>query len=129
MDWFRRFMYGRYGMDQMCWGLLIFSLVMVFLARLTNFELFSLLGFAGLVWCYYRMFSRSIYQRQAENRKFMELADPFLKRFQGTARQMQDREHRYYRCPFCAQKVRVPKGRGKIQITCPSCHYTFVKKT
>ena len=42
---------------------------------------------------------------------------------------LKDRQHRYFDCPKCHQMVRVPRGKGKISITCPRCREKFVKKT
>ena len=65
-----------------------------------------------------RCFSRNTYKRYQENRKFLQLTG-----------RMKDREHRYFDCPKCRQMVRVPRGKGKISITCPRCREKFVKKT
>lgn len=40
-----------------------------------------------------------------------------------------DKDHRIFRCPNCDQRVRVPRGRGKIEITCPRCSHRFVKRS
>ena len=66
----------------------------------------------------FRMLSRNTYQRHKENRRYLN----FLER-------LKDREHKYFACPKCKQSVRVPKGKGKIAITCPKCREKFVKKT
>ena len=42
---------------------------------------------------------------------------------------IKDREHRYFDCPKCRQPVRVPRGKGKIMITCPKCKERFQRKT
>ncbi|MBO2527292.1 MAG: hypothetical protein CW335_03815, partial [Clostridiales bacterium] len=73
----------------------------------------GLLGFS-----LFRTFSRNIYTRQKENRRFRQLWT-----------RLRDRKNRYYRCPKCRQTVRVPKGRGKISIRCPKCGEKFIKKT
>ena len=64
------------------------------------------------------MFSRNTYARYEENRKFLRFFD-----------RLKDREHRYFSCPKCQQPVRVPRGKGKIAITCPKCREKFIKKT
>ena len=66
----------------------------------------------------YRMLSKSTYRRYQENRRFLQLID-----------RIKDRKNRYYKCPKCKQLVRVPRGKGKISITCPRCKEKFVKKT
>lgn len=128
---FRRFMYGRYGSDELNIALLICALAISLLNTILSLFLrlnsvysyfvspalylvmFALLGF-GL----FRTFSRNIYARQKENRWFRQ-------RWQ----RLRDRRNRYFRCPKCRQTVRVPKGKGKISIHCPKCGEKFIKKT
>lgn len=128
---FRRMMYGRYGSDELNLLLLILAVLIslcnaVLSSIFTQSEVFvrwispslSLLMLGLLGVNLYRCFSRNIYKRQKENRRLRN----FLTR-------LKDRSHRYYRCPGCHQRVRVPKGRGKINIRCPKCGNKFVKKT
>lgn len=128
---FRRMMYGRYGSDELNLLLLILAVLIslcnaVLSSIFTQSEVFvrwispslSLLMLGLLGVNLYRCFSRNIYKRQKENRRLRN----FLTR-------LKDRSHRYYRCPGCRQRVRVPKGRGKINIRCPKCGNKFVKKT
>ena len=69
-------------------------------------------------WAIFRMLSRNTYKRYQENRKYLRFVE-----------RLKDRDHRYYDCPRCRQPVRVPKGKGKIAITCPKCKEKFIKKT
>ena len=117
----RRFMMGRYGTDKLNIAILTagmaLGLVALFLwgpMRLVFVMLSYLLMFLAI----FRMFSRNTYKRYQENRKYLQ----FLER-------IKDRKHRYYTCPRCHQTVRVPKGKGKISITCPKCKEKFIKKT
>ncbi len=74
-----------------------------------------------------RIFSRNIQARYAENNKYLALRQKFMAYVRGSSRG--DAAHRIYRCPKCSQKVRVPRGRGRIAITCPKCGHEFIKKT
>ncbi|MBQ7566282.1 MAG: hypothetical protein IJT18_04105 [Oscillospiraceae bacterium] len=116
-DGISRFMAGRYGMDQLGMALLAAALVFVFLSRFVYAPLWivspALLGFAV-----YRTYSRNIERRTRENTRFLHLLDP-----------LRDREHRYFRCPKCRQKVRVPRGKGRIAIRCPKCGERFERTT
>ena len=106
---FARFMYGRYGPDQLNNVMLILGVALAVIGML-----FSLpLGFF-----LYRMFSRNANRRRLENQRFMQLLN-----------RLRDRESRYYSCPRCHQTVRVPRGRGIINIHCPKCGNQFIKKT
>ena len=119
----RRFMVGRYGTDKLNMAMLgvglVLSLVTMFVHRpwWLNLSL-TLLAYVIMFWCIFRCLSRNTYRRYQENRKYLR----FLER-------IRDREHRYYTCPRCRQPVRVPKGKGKIAITCPRCKEKFIKKT
>lgn len=130
MNWFRRMMIGRYGTDTLCFGMMGVSLILMLLARITNWRIFSALAFAVLVLCYLRIFSRNTSRRWAENQRFLQWWDPVRRKFSALADRLRDsRTHRHFKCKNCKQGLRVPKGRGKILITCPNCHYQFIKKT
>lgn len=130
LDWLRRFMMGRYGPDQLGFALMIIYLILIFLSPLTGFWLLRLVALALLAWCFFRMLSRNTSKRYAENLKFLALWNPIKSQFQKFQARFKDsKTHRYYKCPNCKSTLRVPRGRGKIQITCPVCHTEFIKKT
>lgn len=130
-------MMGRYGVDQMNIGVLIFSMVCTFTASLTRWLLLSILGTALLAYGVFRMFSRNVSARSKENQKFLVFWDKVkgiwykIKGwFSGKKRRFADRKtHCYFSCPKCKRKLRVPKGKGKIEISCPICGTKFIKKT
>ena len=113
-----RFMYGRYGPDELNTALLIFGAVLAVAGMLFSLPLLTVLSYAPLGWLLFRMFSRNLNRRRLENQKYLQFF----------ARQ-KDRASRYYSCPRCRQTVRVPRGRGKINIHCPKCGNQFIKKT
>ena len=118
----RSFMAGRYGTDRLnmailCAGLAASLLSVVSTAPGLNLILF-VLSYGLMIWAIFRSLSRNTYKRYQENRKFLQVFD-----------RLKDRQHRYFDCPKCHQMVRVPRGKGKIAITCPRCREKFVKKT
>lgn len=117
-DKLRRFMYGRYGNDQLGMFLLLLGVVLALLGSFTRLYWLGFLAYIPLVLAIFRMYSRNIYKRRGENQRFMRLFGP-----------LRDRQHRYYACPRCRQRIRVPRGKGKIRITCPKCGERFEKKT
>lgn len=126
----RRFMIGRYGTDGLNQFLSIASLVLLLIAIVSRVSLFTWLGVALLVFCYYRTFSRNISKRTEENYKFYTLKDRISSKFRSWKEQWANRKvYHYYRCPLCHQKLRVPRGRGRIQISCPRCGTQFIKKS
>ena len=118
----RNFMAGRYGTDRLNMAILWVGLVASLLSVIIKFAPVNLvlfvLSYGMMFWAIFRTLSRNTYKRYQENRKFLQLTG-----------RMKDREHRYFDCPKCRQMVRVPRGKGKISITCPRCREKFVKKT
>ncbi len=118
----RNFMVGRYGTDRLnmvilCVGLAASVLSAIIHAPAVNLALFFL-SYGMMFWAIFRSLSRNTYKRYQENRKFMQIFG-----------RLKDREHRYFDCPKCRQMVRVPRGKGRISITCPRCREKFVRKT
>lgn len=127
---FRRFMAGRYGTDALNQFLSIVSIVLLLVALLTRVNLFTWVGMSVLLWCYYRTFSRNIPKRTEENYKFYTLKQQLEGKVRSLKEQWANRKlYHYYRCPQCRQKLRVPRGRGRIQISCPRCGTQFIKKS
>ena len=119
---FRNFMVGRYGTDRLNMAILGVGLVASLLSVVIKFAPVNLflffLSYGMMFWAIFRTLSRNTYKRYQENRKFLQVYD-----------RLKDRQHRYFDCPKCRQTVRVPRGKGKISITCPRCREKFVKKT
>ncbi|MBP3674180.1 MAG: hypothetical protein J6J18_10180 [Oscillospiraceae bacterium] len=118
----QRFMAGRYGTDKLNTAILLVALVICIISGFVQVVGVNLLltatSYALMIWAICRSFSRNTYKRYQENRKFMQLFD-----------RIKDRDHRYFDCPRCRQSVRVPRGKGKIAITCPRCKEKFIRKT
>ena len=118
----RQFMAGRYGTDRLnmvilCAGLAA-SLLSVWIKAAPFNLIFWALSYGLMIWAIVRSLSRNTYKRYQENRKYLMLVQ-----------RLKDRDHRYFDCPRCRQQVRVPRGKGKIAITCPKCKEKFIKKT
>ena len=76
------------------------------------------------------MFSRKVYTRAVENQRYLEIKEKVLIRLRRERRQLEQRkEYHIYKCPGCGQKVRIPRGKGKVEVRCPKCAHTFVKKS
>ena len=118
----RRFMTGRYGTDKLSLTMLVVSMILsvvsTFLGASPANPVLTLIAYILMFLAIFRVFSRNTYARYEENRKFLRFFD-----------QLKDRSHRYFSCPKCRQTVRVPRGKGKIAITCPRCKERFIKKT
>ncbi|MGM9535618.1 MAG: hypothetical protein ACI3VR_10205 [Intestinibacter sp.] len=131
-----RFMQGRYGNDQLNNFLMkafLVEFLLYFLLRGVSRGLSTAmyyLGFATIIYVYYRLFSRNIYKRASENQAFLNKTANIRSKINSQKSMMQQRKtHRIYKCPTCKQKVRVPKGKGKISIHCPKCDTYFIKRS
>lgn len=120
----QRFMIGRNGGDALGWAVLLAGLVCSLISSFAPGvrTLFYLLTMLCLAYSIFRMYSRNVAKRRRENAAFVN----FFKRFKL---RLTDREHRYFRCPQCHQTVRVPRGKGKLSIRCPSCQTKFERKS
>ena len=124
-----RFMQGRYGNDRLGQVMLVVALICMVLS-LFRIPFISTVGLVVLILTYYRMFSRQIGKRAAENQKYLVLEWKLRARLQKRKQAMaQSRTHRIFRCPECRQKIRVPRHRGRIAISCRKCGTEFIRKT
>ena len=128
-----RFMAGRNGNDRLNVFLVVVELVLLLLSAVFAKGLGRVLSpftLALLVYIYFRMLSRNLYKRQAENAWYLEKRSRFLSSFRLLKeRWLQRRDFCFFRCPSCRTTLRVPKGRGKIKIVCRKCGNTFIGKS
>ena len=121
-------MYGRYGVDYMSKCLVGLAFVLIILARIFDSSIFSMLSWIAVIYAYFRIFSKNIYKRAAENQAFMKKTAGIRSWFYKQKSMMAQRKtHRIFKCPTCKQKIRIPKGKGRICITCPKCKTEFTK--
>lgn len=128
-------MYGRYGNDQLNNALLIigvaFGLLSVIFGGIVEW-IFMLLQFSFLAVWAMRAFSRNHFKRRTENQMYLVFRGKLNQRFKGVSaffKRLADREHKYFKCPNCNSRLRVPRGRGMITVTCPRCRTKFDKKS
>lgn len=127
---FQRFMIGRYGNDKMNQVLSGVSLVLVLIGAVAGVELLYTIGIVLLAYIYFRMFSRNIPKRYSENQAFLPYYYRVTGWFSGKKRDLErNKDYRIFACPQCKQKLRVPKGKGKIQIRCSKCGNEFIKRS
>lgn len=130
MNWLRKFMYGRYGIDQLSIALLLLSVSLSIVISIINIPGLSFLVYIPLLISYFRIISKDISKRYQENEKFMKCWQPIKNWFYKKKNRLKDmKTHRYYKCPKCSQTLRVPKGKGNIRIHCPICKNEFKKRT
>ncbi len=157
-DRFQNFMYGRYGTDQLNRFLSLLALILLIVNLFVHVSFLWIAALVLLAWTYFRIFSRNTSKRAVENDRFMDFTSRFRRNGgygsgyggygngsyggydsgsrprrptpeERKAQREQRKIYRFYMCPHCGQKVRVPKGKGRIEITCPKCRTAFIKTT
>lgn len=137
LHWVQNIMRQANPVDELSRFLLKAGAVIGIIGILFGSSLILWMGFALVLWMYVRTFSKDRQKNYQQNRKFQSYKNRFMKRFSKQsnvvqlkkARMQQRKTHRFYKCPNCKQQVRIPKGRGKVSITCPSCRTKFIKKS
>lgn len=130
----QRFMMGRYGADELSKTLNIAVLVCLIISMFSGvvpiLSIFYWIGIGLMIYTCFRMLSRNVSKRYEENQKFLNARYQRVVKKNAVKKRWQQRDiYRFYKCPGCKQRVRVPKGRGKICITCPKCRTEFVRKS
>lgn len=117
-----RFMYGRYGIDQLSKFIMGAVIFFILLNMPLRTPVLTAAEWAGIIFIYYRMFSRNYAKCRAQN-------EWFLKKVSWLRCYKDIRTHHIYTCRSCRQKIRIPRGKGRIMIRCPKCGYEFVKRS
>ncbi len=135
-----RFMYGRYGIDELYSALFIFEIIILVLSAV-----FQVIGYAStpfavisgvlyaisiglLVFAIYRMMSKKIDKRRRENMWFLRQKAKLKKAFKPKTRRvsaMDTQYHIFRACPHCSATLRLPREKGKHTVRCPRCSKTF----
>lgn len=125
-----RLLYGRYGTDQFSRFLLIGALVLWAVSIVTGIHFLNTVSMLLLIYNIFRSYSKNFEKRRKELDTYLFYKNKFDKKFALQKRMWNERNtHKFFKCPTCKTVVRVPKGRGKIEITCPKCSNHFIKKS
>lgn len=128
-----QFMYGRNGFDLFSRFLTYLALALVVLQLLIRGAVGRALWYlaiAVLVYAYFRIFSRNLNKRRAENAKYYHYRMKVINDFRDWKdRRRQSRDYKFFRCPSCRAMLRVPRGKGKIRVTCRKCGTAFERKS
>lgn len=117
------FMQQRNGNDELCRITFIVSIIVYVLSVLFNSSLFYLLALCGIIYSLFRMLSRNISARQKENQQFLQFFNLQKKRFSMR------KEYRIFTCKGCGKHIRVPRKKGKVEVTCPICGQKAIHRT
>ena len=121
-------MIARSGFDAYTLFLLVIFFLVRTAGRMSGMVVLIILSYAVLAYAVFRFFSTNTLKRQVENAHFLSLFQSVIRWFRFRRTVMADKEHRYFKCPNCGQPLRVPRGKGKVQITCRACGAQFEEK-
>ncbi|WP_320163089.1 hypothetical protein [uncultured Trichococcus sp.] len=120
------FMRGRYGADQLYNALVISGMVLYFLGAMTDLGVLVIVAQLLIFWALFRVYSKKIYKRAEENRKFLKWWQPNQKKLKLLFRRFKEiKVARFRKCPNCKTTLRLPVKRGKKTVKCPTCHQKF----
>ena len=131
LEKFKRFMAGRYGVDQFSNGLNFIFLLFVIIGLLSDNAIFLYVAMIPMIYNYYRIFSKNFSKRYNENRIYTNFMSPYYNWLDKVKKKIQKEQKRdrknykYFTCKSCKQELRIPKGKGKVTITCPKCKHSF----
>ena len=128
-----RFMTGRNGADNLSRAVSFIVVALLVVGLFTDHEVSRVLwvfAVLGMVYVYFRIFSRNVYKRRTENQKYLRMTSGIRGYFRGLReRWSQRKDYKFYRCPSCRTLLRVPRGKGKIKIVCRKCGNSFIRNT
>lgn len=127
---FQQFMVGRYGSDKLSLFLSVVGLIFAFLGNFRELRVFYFIGLAIIIYGLFRAMSRNFEARRKELNWFLRVSEKPMQEIKLLKNKWRDRKtHRYFRCKSCKTVLRVPVGRGKIEVTCPKCRMKEIRKT
>ena len=131
-DWLRKLMLGttlgRYGQDNLNRMLSVLAMILMLLSMFTGLLILYVIAFSLLLLSFIRMFSKNTARRIQENNEYLKIQRRITGYLSDYKKQFDDRKtHCYYRCPSCRTRLRVPKGLGRIKISCTKCQMKFEK--
>ncbi len=123
-------MVGRYGQDELGKFILSLTLILLVINLFVKTSALSAVALMLIFYSYYRIFSRDTSARYAENKKFLDTIEPLRRKFFTSKNKYENRKvYKYIKCPSCKLEMKVPKGKGKIKVTCKSCGNKFIIKS
>lgn len=130
MNWLKRVMMGRNGSDQLSFAILITGMVLILIDTFIRSTIISFFVLILLFISVFRMFSKNIPARNRENAAFLKIWYRIKNFFYREKLRLQNKKlYKFFSCPGCKKTLRVPKGKGRIYVTCPKCGERFETKT
>ena len=134
----QRLMIGRNGPDELArffiWAAFVVLIIGLFVGDGVTRWVLSMLMITCLVYCYFRMLSKNTAARSRENRAYLQIRERAMEPLTKLLARIREqrsygKDYRFYRCEHCGQRLRVPKGKGSVKVTCPKCGNSFKTKS
>lgn len=123
-------MIGRYGVDQLSNFMVTLSVILILASMFTKWTMLNTFGLILIALGYFRIFSKDINKRYLENQKFLQSYYPIRNKFNKLRKKASgSKDFKYFKCPNCGQELRVPRGKGRVNVNCPKCKNSFVRRT
>lgn len=117
------FMRGRNGVDQLGRVTIYGSFILYIISMLLRSDILYAISFVGIIYSTFRMLSKNLYARREENRKFLTWWET------TRIKMSQRKDYKIFKCKGCGRNIRVPRGKGKIEVTCPMCGSKTIHRT
>lgn len=118
-----RFMQGRNGRDELARAVIYASLILYLIGAFFDWDAICLVGYLLFIYYMFRVLSKNLYARREENRRFVTALETYRIRFE------QRKDYKIFKCKGCGRNIRVPRGKGKIEVTCPMCGKKTIHRT
>ena len=131
-DKMANFMVGRNGYDKLGVISLVAAVILTVICMIVPNLICSVLSYVFLIYAIFRVFSKNVAKRQAEEDRFEGLLDRFKgnKGAKGSAKASgKDASVKRFKCEKCGQSLSVPRGKGTLKVTCPKCSHNMKVKS
>lgn len=120
------FMNGRYGIDQLYYGLIVLYFILIIANSFIESTIIGVFSWFVFIFMFYRIYSKNIYKRGLENEKFLKFWLPAKAKLSLSYRKIREiKTHRYRTCPSCKTTIRLPRKKGRHTVKCPKCSNRF----
>lgn len=125
-----RFLQERYGIDDLSKFMMGIVFILAVINMFFRLPVLSAVIWAVIILIYFRMFSKNKYKRYQENQLYLKYMEPFQNWIRKQINIIKLRkDYHIYTCPTCKQKIKIPRGKGRIAVRCPKCRTEFIKKS
>ena len=125
----QKFMVGRRGPDELSMALMIAGILLSLLGSIFRLGILQWLSLAAYIYALFRMLSRDLEKRYAENAAFLKLWHGKSSAVSQAVNRLKNmKKYKYFKCPECKSRLRLPRGVGEVTVTCGKCHHAFKQK-